>query len=290
MTQDQEDAFNGLIQRYQRLELSSFEFHREWRALGPPPAETTPEGWNRTPSPDRPEDCDNLDALEGWWEVELQGHLVPDRNRKVLPTPKGKYAILAVYLIVSFGGLILAFQSGWLAILLVLGGMALFLKPIRREMREDSARSDRHVLARVAYQKRRNELIELNPEELRWEASSLEYLESLDNRDDVERWWRYAHKRLQFEYLAGQPFRPTRSHAVDNLIAGVLVGLMTLFPAFSIGRTNPTRGCLVLLACWVPILPILLSARKVYLAAREYDHAVEAYQRRLEELGEEPDW
>ena len=288
--QEQADRFNGLIQRYQRQQLSSVEFHREWLALGAPPADMLPEGWSEVFGPERPEECDNLDQLEGWWQVERQGHLVPGYGGKVPPSPNTKASSVAIYLIVSVLSVVVALPYGWPVVLPVLVVMALLIFPLRREIQHNEERANRYELAHADYRQRRTELLESSPEELRWDEARLEDLAQLNNRADVERWWRHARRRLQFQTVADLPFRPTRSNAMSNLIMAVPVGLIGIFPAWLVGRNNLTLGCLIFLVCLGPVIAILLSCRKEFRAAQEYNLAESAYQERLVALGEEPDW
>lgn len=288
MTQDQEDAFNGLIQRYQRLELSSFEFHREWRALGAPPASMMPEEWSELSGAERPEECDNLDELEGWWQVERQGHLVPGNGRKVAPSPDTKSGGVAIYLIVSVFSVFVAIPYGWPVVLAVLGVMALLIFPLRREMQHFAARSNRYEAAHAIYQKHRAELMERYPEQLRWEEARLEDLAELNNHADVERWWRHFQNRLSRTIDSINPSRPNRKQAIMMLVFSVVVfvtePLVTWFDPTSVGSTR-----------WTSIIPAAILGVVLFRiglnglrVAREYDLAEAAYHRRLEELSQDP--
>ncbi|MFM8223769.1 MAG: hypothetical protein ACKOJF_33125, partial [Planctomycetaceae bacterium] len=142
--QEQADRFNGLIQRYQRQQLSSVEFHREWLALGPPPAGKLPKGWSEFSGPERPEECDDLDQLEGWWQVERQGHLVPGEDQKVAPSPDTDSGLVVLYLLVSASLVFFVLPHGWPVFLPVLVVLALLILPLRREMQHLAAQSDRY--------------------------------------------------------------------------------------------------------------------------------------------------
>jgi|694.fasta_scaffold57249_2 hypothetical protein len=280
-----EDERNQLIERYKQRKLSSVEFHRAWVELSDPPAEDAPEQSTLAPPPERLEECANIDELERWWQIELEGHLVPGKYERIPPPRNQSGCLLVIFLCVSAGGLYAAFSSGWPAILAVLAAIALLIKPVRREMWQDDDLADRYELAHASYLKRRDELIRSNPEELRWEASEVEDLERLDNQEDVERWWRHAQKRYK---VGSATSRVTKFDLVGNI--GFLVAMpVTWLPLVYLVWVDPKVAPFV---WWLAHLGLVFllgycvwAARSMLRAVRAYNRAEKSYQSRLEELG-----
>ena len=283
-----EDERNQLIERYKQRKLSSVEFHRAWVELSDPPAEDAPEQSTLAPPPERLEECANIDELERWWQIELEGHLVPGKYERIPPPRNQSGCLLVIFLCVSAGGLYAAFSSGWPAILAVLAAIALLIKPVRREMRQDDDLADRYELAHASYLKRRDELIRSNPEELRWEASEVEDLERLDNQEDVERWWRHAQKRCH--QLDPQTTRPTKLDRFSPVLILIIFLPLIAIPPIMIWRDPkavPSARWFATISFGLLGFFFVKSHLKTLRAGWEYSRAERGYQSRLEELGQD---
>lgn len=242
------------------------------------------------PPPDDPEECANVDELDRWW-AKAAGPYVANYRDETMPRPRNQAGcLLVVFAGVCAGGLFAAASSGWFAVLAVIVGIILLIGPVLKEMTKDTSDYEEYTALYEAYRRRHNELLRSSEEEDRWIEARVEDLDQLSNRDDVERWWRHAQRRCGVNEKSGPP---TRVAVFINIAFLLFIGSLGLPVFFGIQKDpQATRAAwwIALLIAVAPLGYTIWAVRSLLRTASDYRAALDSYERKRVELGEEPKW